>query len=754
MRMIKWTAAGLLLCSQVYAAQTTHFSFNLPAQPLENQISAITQTTGILLSVDAALLDGRSAPSIKGDLSSIGALNKALSGSGLSAIQNNDLSYTIIRNQPLPGFQDSSTVSMDSILVTGEKLERSLKDTHSAVSVIGQNSLNNVLYPDASKALESVPNVIEHPFGTPNIRGVEGAGAAQGVFSFISGGRPRISTTIDGLAETWTGVRYINTGLWDAKQIEVLRGPQSTSQGRNAMGGAVVVSTNDPTFDWDNRIRVGWENEQEKYQTAAVLSGPIIEDELAFRIAAERLSGHSFIDYQLDEGAWSDDPDKSTQQSVRAKLLWEPANLPELSAKLSVSQREADGEYLNYVDYDGAKDFRFTGDDNNTRLQDSSETAVNLNISYQLSDSLNAHVLLGHQRYRSKFVQSPNPFYMDLEEDSTTLEARLNYRPMDSNFSGMLGVYSYEKEEDILIYDGGFNGTDEIRTMAVFGEAQYRITPNLELIAGGRLEREHQKRDIVAWPDTAWEGLVELDHAKTLFLPKIGAAYYHSDNANTSFTIRKGYNAGGGALDWITSEFYTYNEERVTTYELNHRTTLLNERLMLSGSLFYNDYDGYLAYVMPRFTNFTSAYSYGVELEAIYQATEQLRVNTALGLLKTKISDAEAGFTELEGNEFGYAPDVTAHLGAEYQISDQWSVSGDIHHVSGYYSDASNSEETKLDGYTILSANSQYWITPDLKLGAYVKNLTNEQVIYRITSQGQANVGAPRTLGVSLDYFF
>ena len=751
--IIATATASLPLATCVYAAPANSQYFEIMSGNLAMQLNQVATKADIYLAVDGELLTNKQGKSIKGNYTPLDALRALLVGTGLTAIQNADGTYSLIKEQTLTS-PTASTWQMDNITVTGEKINRSLSETVSSVTVLTDDQLQESHYTDVNQVIERVPNVIKHPFGIPNIRGVDGAGAAQGVFSFISGGRPRVSTSVDGLSESWTGVRYINTGLWDTKQVEVLRGPQSTTQGRNTLGGAVVVTTNDPTYEWEGKVRTGYENQDGKYQVAAVVSGPLIEDELAIRIAAERLSGNSFINYHLDDSSWPKDPSESSSQSIRAKLLWEPLAIPELSAKLTLSQRNADGEYLNYINGPDFSDYDFDGDNHNTRLQNSEETSLSLDVQYQVSDDLTAYLLLGRQRYQTEFTQYPSLFYMDLEENSTTFETRLAYDPAEGRISGVAGLYYYNKDEDILIYDGGFDGTDKIKTIAVFGEATVNLTDQLDLIAGGRIEREHQTRDIVAWPGTAWQGEVDLDHAKSIFLPKLGVAYHLSPNSTVSLTARRGYNAGGGALDWDDSEFYTFDEERVTTYEAGIRSALMDNRLNLSASLFYNQFDGYLAYVSPRFTNLPEAESYGLEFEANAQIAPSFNLFGSFGLLHSKISDTKIGYESLKGNEFGYAPDLTVNLGFDHIIKSNWKWGGNAHFVNDYYSDASNTETMKVDGYTTLNLHTAYDINPNITISGYVNNLTDEEVIYRVTTYGQANVGAPRTLGVTLDYRF
>src|SRR3546814_4567294 len=75
----------------------------------------------------------------------------------------------------------------------------------------------------------------------------------------FAGTRPRLNFLLDGRALTFNESIYIDGGIWDLQQIEVYRGPQSTLQGRNAIGGVVAIKTADPSFDRSEERRVGKE---------------------------------------------------------------------------------------------------------------------------------------------------------------------------------------------------------------------------------------------------------------------------------------------------------------------------------------------------------------------------------------------------------------------------------------------------------------------------------------------------------------
>src|SRR3546814_6901795 len=75
--------------------------------------------------------------------------------------------------------------------------------------------------------------------------------------AFIAGSRPRINMQLDGRPLSYNEIIFGDSELWDVEQIEVLRGAQSTLQGRNAMAGTIATKTNDPTFDSEGALRFG-----------------------------------------------------------------------------------------------------------------------------------------------------------------------------------------------------------------------------------------------------------------------------------------------------------------------------------------------------------------------------------------------------------------------------------------------------------------------------------------------------------------
>jgi len=129
---------------------------------------------------------------------------------------------------------EKNTRSLEEVIVIGEKVQRSLKDTVSSVSVIDEDSLRSPQNISITGVVAEIPNVVALSGAVPDIRGVSGNGSAGGFNSISGGAKGRVSILVDGVAEPFVADLTGDSGLWDIEQVEVYRGPQSTSNGRNS----------------------------------------------------------------------------------------------------------------------------------------------------------------------------------------------------------------------------------------------------------------------------------------------------------------------------------------------------------------------------------------------------------------------------------------------------------------------------------------------------------------------------------------
>ena len=219
------------------------------------------------------------------------------------------------------------------LVVTGEKTERSIFDTGSSVEVFDSRRIDSLPGAETvSDLMRMTANTVDVGIGNdlPTVRGVDGSGPSTGAGAFLSGTRPRLGLSLDGRALTYNEQAYGPQSLWDLDRVEVFRGPQSYIQGRNAIAGAIVMTTKDPSFEWESAIKGGFGN-QHASQLAAMASGPLIDEQLAFRVSVDRQRRRSDID--LPAYTPVGDPREVQTTNARAKLLLNPAGLRELTTK-------------------------------------------------------------------------------------------------------------------------------------------------------------------------------------------------------------------------------------------------------------------------------------------------------------------------------------------------------------------------------------------------------------------------------------
>ncbi|ASA56933.1 TonB-dependent receptor [Vibrio gazogenes] len=655
--------------------------------------------------------------------------------------------------------QQNKVQNPETIVVLGEKLGGTLAENTSSVTVFTAEADNgeDQTYYDL---LDRVPNVLNAPSGMPHIRGVDGrGGAGDGFLSYMTGATPRVNTTVDGVSESWTGEAFGKAGLWDTEQVEVYKGPQSTNQGRNSIGGAVVIKTKDPTFHTESKVRAGYENEDDKYHLAGVVSAPIVADKLAFRLAAEGTRGHTPIEYSFsdnDKYHYPWDPSEIKSHNIRGKLLFKPWGTDKLTAKLTIASRNEEGQYTNLVTKEGSFeniDTRGSG----TRRQTTKSWNVNLDVAYLINEELKADVLLARRDYSTKFVAYPDTnWWGDIDEKNYTVEAKLSYNSLDEKYSAIVGFSSYFKDQDTQT--DSLTRFDKTQTHSIYFDSKIKLTQKWGLLLGARYERDELDRD---FDHEKFRIDFKADDDNNIFLPKIGVTYDVSGNSTLGLTARKGYNAGGIGYNEYKKELFVFDQEEVWTYELSSRSTFLDKKLGVTANLFYNDYDNYHTVVYgdsgSRLDNYVAnipkGKTYGTEVETTYWFDSGLDVFASVGLLKTEVTQGPSGTTEnLNGKEFSYAPDLSASLGFTQHLESGIFFGARANYVSEYYTDLANTKSTSAGDYTVVNLNAGY-AADNFTIRAYVKNVTDENYVLRHKND-LFEIGAPRTFGIIADYQF
>jgi len=651
---------------------------------------------------------------------------------------------------------------METIVVIGEKSERSLKDTTSSISVISEDVLNSLQNYTVNNIVAEVPNVVVHSGHTATIRGAFGNGPAGGFNSITGGAKARVSTIIDGVAEPFVADLSGDSGIWDIEQIEVYRGPQSTSNGRNSIGGMIYLKTKDPSFEWESSARLGYRNEDRYVDGSMMVSGPLIEDTLAVRVTAQYLNAET-PDYGGDYGATNPadyDLNERKTKRFKAKALWKPSD--DLSAMLTYSANDEQGN-AGRVYYTGDDPFAYK--QVTPRDISTNSDTISLKLNYRINDNVALEALVAYMDYQwghdtYEFFNDDWEQHLEFDETSYTADIKLNFGQRGDTLTGFLGLAYFEREQAFASSTGRFLyvGDDDSESNALYGEVTYNLNDSWRLIAGLRVEKEQQDR---FFDFTTVSNASNLDTDKTLILPKLALQYDVTENTTIGISAREGYSSPGGAYGFLSGEYYFFNEEEVSSYEASLRSSFLDGNVNVSANLFYNDYDGYqAANDLRNIVNVDKVVTQGLELEVRAMLTPALELNAGLGLLESEIENGGADYASAEGNELSMAPGVTGNIGLNYSFNSAWVFGISARYVDEYFSDIDNTKETIAGDYTLVRLQANY-ATNNWVVNAYVNNAFDEKATTvealpnpRAWPEGYASIIDRTTLGLTLTYNF
>ncbi len=663
--------------------------------------------------------------------------------------------------------------SIENIVVYGDKAGRSLKDTTSSVAVITSEELANGQSDSYVDILSDIANVVFSD-SLPSIRGIKGEGIATGSYSFTSGAKARVAVITDGVSEPFVATLTGDLGLWDVQQIEVLRGPQSSNSGRNSMGGNVYITTNTPSMDrLEAAVRAGYASKTNSKELSAMVSAPIIDNELAYRFTVQNVDREHHSQFQLADGdSYPFDPKPISMTRINAKLQWTPSQVDGLDMLLSYVDSQEEGfRYWGLGGPDLSK--RIISSPRKTDTSYARDKEVNsehtyLKASYEISDNFDIELLVSDVDYSYEFHQYPLVWHVRMDDENQTIDGKFSFA-FDDGLSGHFGVYKYDREQ-AFFNKGVYEGDDESSSDAIYGEVTVSVSEQGQIIAGGRIEKEKQHREL----RPAFGASFIIANDETLYLPKIAYLHTVDEELTLGLSFRKGYNSGGGDFSWISFSVYSYDPEYVDTYEFSVRKSW-GETLNLATNIFYNNYSDYQvigigASGRPDDTiihNVEDVKSYGFEAELTYAATDSLTLSGSFGSLHTSIEKANSNNQHLLGQELPMAPSATASIGADYWLTDNVQFSLNTRYTSAYQSrilgkdsaEAQNSQSDlyQTDSYTETRFSVAY-IADNWRADAYVNNAfdqVNETKIERASVTGVITSGQltePRTVGFSVTY--
>ena len=667
---------------------------------------------------------------------------------------------------------------IEEVIVTSDFRDASLLDTAASVTIFDDLTIKNRQAKHLEQLLNLAPNV---NFSSGASRGrfiqIRGIGERS---QFIEPLNPSVGILVDGI--DFTGIAGAATTM-DIKQVEILRGPQGTLYGANALAGLINLTSNQPSEITQGSVSLGAGSHGTKSVSGAL--GGSLNNAMNYRVAAQ---SHTSDGYITNDFLKRDDTDNIDELSLRAIIDWRASD--DLSLKLTLFKVDADNGY-DAFSLDNTRNT--LSDKPGHDRQESTAFAVQSNwqaneqfdvvslISFADSDLEYGYdedwafpAICAGQECDGWEYNSEDNYLRD--RDNSTLDVKLVSK-QSVNFLGknahwVLGVYAREQDEQLLrqyTYNAGdFSSSFDTENRAIYGQLDTDINSNVSLVTGLRLEGRkatYTDSDGVAHSvdENLWGGRIALQ-------------YKPNDSTMLYGLVSRGYKAGGVNSDpSLSAEDREFDTELMLNFETGVKGSWFEQRLQTRLSVFYQqrkDIQIKQSLVQSRddsnasdftdyFGNSGKGRNYGMEAEVNWLATEALSIQGSLGLLETEYDTPLS--TTLDSRDQAHAPRYQFALGSSLRISENLSWTADIEGKDKFYLSSSHNEQS--ESYWLLNTNLAY-SADQWTLSVWGRNLTNEDVIVRgfggfgndprkyYATEPYYQFGEPRVFGVSGQYNF
>jgi len=717
----------VLFAIPVIAGQT---SITIKPGTLQDALDAYSKATGTKMVYLTELIEGKSSPGAQ-NTSPSSALPQILQGTGLT-FQMVDNSTAVLKEkkptekQPAAKQQENKTekseprqanLEMQTVTVTANKIEEDLQNVPQSIMVIDDEILKEKGIADIPDLINEIPNMTFRSGIDDNVN-------FRGLNKSLFTSNNPVVIYIDGVANCNSD--GFDASLVNVERIEVLRGPQGTLYGKDAIGAVINIVTKEPENQWHGNVGTEYGSYNDM-QGSFNVNGALIQDKLYLG-----LNGR----YQQDDG-WitndytgDDEANKSEDHNLGAFLLYKPTD--RFSAKVSLSNDYS--EHYGYTGYaltGGTNADEFDRDDaehvsfDKETVYETDSLAQSLHLKYRF-DSVTFTSTTTHRDFESESVRDRD-YMADTAKDGLitfagqdtetwTEELRLSSNNTEG-FRWVAGAY-FDTEDmkngptgmQMNVYEWSWEAETESETLALFGQTMIPLGDSFELTLGLRYQQIDKEMDLDAYK-TALGGVrgdplytLHADETWTVFLPKAALSYRLNDNWTTYASVAQGY-MPGGFTTLATSgsqEDNTFDPQQSVNYEMGVKGKL--NRARLAAAVFYMDIEDtqYNKYVNDTWVtgNAGSSHSLGAELELTYFLTDSLELTAALGIIEAEYDDYDTGTVNWDGESIQNTPSYSGLIGAAYYNPNGFYARGDVRCQGEVpYWNSVDSEFHDLDSY-------------------------------------------------------
>lgn len=689
---------------------------------------------------------------------------------------------------------------IEDIVVTATKTgAQSLQKVPLAITAFSVDQLQERGIESLADIQAAAPNVVLGRATNSAILSIRGIGSSN----IFIGSDPSSTVHIDGVYIARPNM--VLGDFVDLERIEVLRGPQGTLYGRNAVGGTINIITRKP----DDQLRIGASAEYGSYdlrRLTASISGPLAGDTVSVSVAG-LLSDRDGYVHNLDQGI-GDLADEKVR-AVRGALRLKPSDTVTIDLSADYMRTRGSGPMYKptYVNVDGsapAVEATFIPDFHTVNIN--SEQFNNIDtwgfsgtLAWKLSPDVTLTSITGYRGLKQGWLIDVD--FSEVDEWLQQFWDKQRQFSQELQLTGTSGpvkwvaglYYLHEKIDFDLDFQPQFlwgvipnlhvyiDSALKAEAYAAFAQADVSVTDRLKLTFGGRYSHEKKRFDTFgrafAPPDETIIPIPGYPFARdgetaswNAFTPRFGADFQVNNQLLIYASATRGFKSGGFN---ITGTEPAYSPETIWAYEAGLKTTLLDRTLQLNASAFYYDYkDLQVQAFTPEgtldITNAASSTIKGLELEVTATPVSGLQLNLSGAYLDatydryvTARSTAPDVELDLSGNRLNFAPEwmFTSAISYNTELADGWRgrVHLDYRWQSRVYFSSFNDRVYSQPSYGLLNAEIAVSTPGDhLELALYGRNLTDKDYTvgaYDFSSTGASKfITEPRVIGARLRY--
>lgn len=680
---------------------------------------------------------------------------------------------------------------LENVTVTAQKREEIIQELPLSITNLSYQAVKESHIQNTNDLTAIAPNLFA---GDPGDRRT--VTSIRGIVS--TSYDPAVATYIDGVNQ-FNLDTYISQ-LFDIERIEVLRGPQGTLYGRNAMGGVINIITREPEFE----TSIFGEATIASYGQQRFLAGmrtPLFGDKLFFGAAALYEAADGFYENEFNNSNY--DEQYNFSGNYYLKYLFSDQWKASLNFKHFTNENKGPFPLVMGIEEAFENPFRLNQNEISKMIDNTINTSLvidykgeNLNFSSQTSYQTNYRYYedpIDADFSPLDIVSIYNNYGRDWNNNKVlTQEIRFSSPgSVGDAFEWTAGSFLFYQESPTkqatrFGEDAGLYGLEETnfsliniseittKGAAVFGQINYRITEKLDLIAGLRYDYETKEQSVRGeyQPFTDPEPIFEFQKDTTAqadftaFSPKVGLSYELAEENILFATYSRGFRAGGFtplSSDPSQPPLFPYDPEFSNNFEIGSKNAFFDERLFLNATVFYTSVRDVQvptlvlpdAVVITRNTGKLDSKGAEVEMKALL--LQGLEMSYNLGYTDADYESltiaGEGGEENFQGNKQIFTPEVTSMLALQYkrkfgkENNFQIFARGEWKLLGKQYFDLANT--LVQEPYDLFNSHAGFAYR-DWKLTFWGRNLFDQHYISYGYDFGAVHPGNPATYGVTL----